>query len=173
MLTIKSLIVTALTLRNVVSWKMIEILLHNIESIQLFIWREHLFISQGWSTDDGSTDGGNTDGGTKDGTDNGTDGGTGTDGGAGTDNGTGDTQPTVKPVEAAEVTITSKAIDLDYEKSVKVKSFVEGVNGHMLGHLADDNSDTYWMINESDTTKKRLEFYFEVRFNLQNLSQNL
>ena len=75
-------------------------------------------------------------------------------------------------MEAAEITITSKAIDLDYEKSVKVKSFVKGVNGHMLGHLADNNSDTYWMINESDPAKNRLEFHFEVRSSFEKLFKN-
>ena len=125
--------------------------------------------TDGGNTDGGNTDGGNTDGGTNDGTDNGTDGGTGTDDGAGTDDGTSDTQSTV---EAAEITTTSKAIDLDNAKSVKVKSFVKGVNGHMLGHLADDNSDTYWMINESDPTKNRLEFHFEVRSSFEKLFKN-
>ena len=97
-------------------------------------------------TEDGTEDG--ADDGTDDGTDNGTHGGT-------------------HDWAVSEAHTRSKAIDLNYEKTVTVKSFTDNVSDHKLHHLADNDSNTYWMSNEFDSagnpTAKRLEFHFEVR----------
>ena len=73
-------------------------------------------------------------------------------------------EPTVLPAVVAETYITSNAIDFPGQKTVNVRSFTDSVAGHGLDNLADGNSETYWMCNDSNYAVKRLEFHFEVIF---------